>query len=214
MNQKTLKKSLAVLLVGIMLLSQSAYADSMAAENPVAKEPVTVKVTAPDAESGMIDTMPVDDVEEEELENAPIVDADIISGAGEEAPVPYEDAAPEQSYADIKAEKEWKKWAEGDTPELVGAEESDAPWNGGDVTDLSLDETYEVSVEDGASVWFRFIPEETGNYKFYSFDKESGDPYANLYDAEGNYLRDDDDGATGDDLNFAREIENTKRSGS
>ena len=119
MNQKTLKKSLAVLLIGIMLLSQSAYADSMAAENPVAKEPVTVKVTAPDAESGMIDTMPADDVEEEELENAPIVDADIISGAGEEAPVPYEDAAPEQSYADIKAEKEWKKWAEEDTPELL-----------------------------------------------------------------------------------------------
>ena len=30
MNQKTLKKSLVALLVGIMLLSQSVYADSLA----------------------------------------------------------------------------------------------------------------------------------------------------------------------------------------
>ena len=204
MNQKTLKKSLAVLLVGIMLLSQSAYADSLAAEVPIVEETMIENAETPYVEADVIKDMSLTDADEAVTENAPIVDADTIHGMGAEDLTPCDDAVAEERYMREKEAKEWqKKQSEIVASELVGAEDSDAPWNGGDVTDLSLDETYEVSVEDGASVWFRFIPEETGNYKFYSFDKESGDPYANLYDAEGNYLRDDDDGATGDDLNFA-----------
>ena len=204
MNQKTLKKSFAVLLVGIMLLSQSAYADSLAAEVPIVEETMIENAETPYVEADIIKDMSLTDADEAVTENAPIVDADTIHGMGAEDLTPCDDAVAEERYMREKEAKEWqKKQSEIAAPELVGAEESDAPWNGGDVTDLSLDETYEVYVEDGSSVWFRFVPEETGNYKFYSFGYESGDPYANLYDAEGNYLRDDDDGATGKDFNFA-----------
>ncbi len=204
MNQKTLKKSLAVLLAAIMLLSQSAYADSQAAEVLVVEEMLAENTETPDAEADVIEDMTVTDEDEALTDNAPLVDADIIREMGEDAPAPQVNAAAEERYMSEKETKEWqKKQSQEAAPELVGADDEDAPWNGGDVTDLSLDETYEVYVEDGASVWFRFVPEETGNYKFYSFDKESGDPYAYLYDAEGDYLRDDDDGATGDYLNFA-----------
>ena len=207
MNQKTLKKSLVALLVGIMLLSQSVYADSLAlaAEVPVAEETIIENAETPDAEADVIEDVAGSDVEEAVTENAPLVDADAIHEMGEDAPVHQDDdTVAVELYMREKAAKKWnKKQSLADEPELVGADDTDAPWNGGEATDLSLNETYEVHVEDRASVWFRFVPEETGNYKFYSFGNESGDPYANLYDTEGDYLYDDDDGATGEDVNFA-----------
>lgn len=52
----------------------------------------------------------------------------------------------------------------------------------------------------GSAKYFRFVPTQSGTYKFYSSDYTS-DPYGALLDASGNELTSDDD--SGDNANFS-----------
>ncbi len=66
--------------------------------------------------------------------------------------------------------------------------------------EIKLDEVVEISAfENNGSKWLKFIPETDGYYAFYSFNNDI-DACATLYDGEGVYLTEDDDG--GEDLNF------------
>jgi len=64
---------------------------------------------------------------------------------------------------------------------------------------LEVDETHFVDVESGSKWRYTFVAPETAEYIFYS-DNNSGDPRAELHDAYGNVIGDDDDG--GDSNNF------------
>lgn len=68
-----------------------------------------------------------------------------------------------------------------------------------EVTELQLDTPEQVTL-DGDEVteqWFSFTPEESGPYRFYSSDREEGDPYGALYKGEGDeqeFIDSNDDG--------------------
>ena len=68
---------------------------------------------------------------------------------------------------------------------------------------------YVELTESYDSVYFKFVPTVSGRYVFYSTNY-TGDPYAELYDANGNYLTSNDDGGTGWNFNVYYEcIANT-----
>lgn len=59
--------------------------------------------------------------------------------------------------------------------------------------EIKVGESHNVSItEEGGSVLFRFVPEETAAYSFYS-DENSGDPKATLYDADKSLINTWDD---------------------
>jgi len=63
--------------------------------------------------------------------------------------------------------------------------------------DLKLDTEYNISL-DGEMKWYRFIPEETGIYKFYTtYGTSYLDTYCYLYDSAGEYIAYNDDGGEG-----------------
>ena len=75
-----------------------------------------------------------------------------------------------------------------------------------DLVDLTLyEETSAVIANERGLAYFRFVPEETGEYIFQSLASEDTDTCAYLYDADFNELAYNDDG--GEDLNFKIEYE-------
>ena len=79
--------------------------------------------------------------------------------------------------------------------------QDDFSWRGweinpGDVMEVSITE------EDG-HVLYRFVPEETAEYCFYSYDA-SGDPKAGLYNASKQLIESYDDNSAGNNFRIAR----------
>ncbi len=74
------------------------------------------------------------------------------------------------------------------------------------ITEISAGTENETTLEAGADASvYRFIPNETGNYHFYSVD--SGDTYGAVYDASMNLLQEaSDDGEGGTDFNINMEM--------
>ena len=63
---------------------------------------------------------------------------------------------------------------------------------------ISIDETKSIMVNEGETVYIKFVPAEAGRYSFYSDAYE--DTYGYLYDSNMNLLSSDDD--DGEELNF------------
>ena len=63
-----------------------------------------------------------------------------------------------------------------------------------DSTELTLDIPSTAAVtEPGGYDYFKFIPEESGNYMFYSISDDYNDTYGYLHDSDGKQLSEDDD---------------------
>ena len=73
-------------------------------------------------------------------------------------------------------------------------------------SDISVGASAYVSFSSGGAKYFRFIPNVSDTYRFYSTGY-SDDPYIEFLDANGNALATNDDG--GDDLNFSLSYECT-----
>ena len=69
---------------------------------------------------------------------------------------------------------------------------------------LQLDVSQAAILAEGERKLFSFTPEEDGYYRFYSLDRDSGDPYGILFDADLQYITENDDG--GGDLNFSMNV--------
>ena len=85
---------------------------------------------------------------------------------------------------------------------IIQVENEPAPFLGDEVnvTELSLDEKYRVSLdEDKVCEWFSYTPEKDRIVQFQSFGRK--DTYAELYDASGNMIADNDEG--GERSNFS-----------
>ncbi len=68
-------------------------------------------------------------------------------------------------------------------------------------TNISTNSSASVSItSSGGAKYFKFVPTQSGTYKFYSTNY-SADPYGALLDASGSILKSDDD--SGDDYNFS-----------
>ena len=79
-----------------------------------------------------------------------------------------------------------------------------------DIRDITLGETVTVNIETAyAVIFYRFTPEETGDYVFES--TSNYDTYCYLYDADFNQLTSDDDGGSGNNfrLRYTFEAGNT-----
>ena len=72
-------------------------------------------------------------------------------------------------------------------------------------TDISAEQSVSVSV-NGNSRYYRFVPTQSGTYRFYSYSN-SGDPYVCLLDASGTQITHNDDSGGG--LNFSLEYDCT-----
>lgn len=69
-----------------------------------------------------------------------------------------------------------------------------------DFDNIAVDEEKEISSADGYRRIYKFVPEQDGYYKFYSYNNGEVDSCAYLYDSEMIELTYDDD--SGDDRNF------------
>lgn len=66
--------------------------------------------------------------------------------------------------------------------------------------EITVDQPFEVATfENGGHKWFKFVPEVSGTYTFYSFNSDF-DTRAYAYDSSGEFITEDDDG--GEDNNF------------
>lgn len=101
-----------------------------------------------------------------------------------------------------KAEKPAEPAKDGNA--LVALSDDDEfPWSGYEVGNLSYGST--SAALNGGEAWFVFTATESGQYIFSSSD--ASDPYAMLYDAEGNDLSSDDDAGEGNNFLFAYNLE-------
>ena len=60
-------------------------------------------------------------------------------------------------------------------------------------------------LEEGKEATFSFTPDEDGTYAFFS--ESNSDTYATLYDSEGEYLDDDDEGGSGSNFKLIYELQ-------
>ena len=58
---------------------------------------------------------------------------------------------------------------------------------------ITLDEAFLVEIEEGSSVWYKFVPEKTKNYVYSSYDNSDVDPVCKVYDSEMNLISESDD---------------------
>ncbi len=59
---------------------------------------------------------------------------------------------------------------------------------------ITLGEAFLVEIEEGSSVWYKFVPEKTKNYVYSSYDNSDVDPVCKVYDSEMNLISESDDG--------------------
>ncbi len=71
---------------------------------------------------------------------------------------------------------------------------------------ITFGEAFLVEIEEGSSVWYKFVPEKTKNYVYSSYDNSDVDPVCKVYDSEMNLISESDDG---DGSNFKNTVELT-----
>lgn len=191
--------SLAITFTFIPSMAFAAVGDEVTAE--AAAEPETVDEAATEGEPAEPEDGAVVSDEEAGPEQPAVVLQE--EPAPEETPEISEPADEEQGEKAEASEAEVKEPAaevqKTEAPEkALKAKATAAPKAAvKDATraamEMELDTEYKVSGNDGERSEFTFTPQETGTYKFYSYDIEYGDPYGRIYLGEDELAGGDDE---------------------